>query len=135
MFANLLKNPASSELVKSFFRSQIYSCKMWSKGAINANRDLCNYVCSLNDTLDSYKELGTVDLLEQPNYDVLFPTDIMHNYFDLHSNPEIVKQKSEKWLQLRMNARVTGSTCYKAIGLGLLREQQNIMMNIYWEKT
>ena len=97
---------------------------MWTKGAINANRDLCNYVCSLNDMLDCYKEVGTVDLLEQPNYDVLLPTDILQNYLDLDCNPEIVKQRSDKWLELRMNARVTGSTCYKAIGLGLLREQQ-----------
>ena len=124
VFANLLKNPASSELVKTFFRSQIYSCKMWTKGAINANRDLCNYVCSLNDTLDCYKEVGTVDLLEQPNYDVLLPKDILQNYLDLDRNQEIAKQRSDKWLELRMNARVTGSTCYKAIGLGLLREQQ-----------
>ena len=96
VFANLLKNPASSELVKSFFRSQIYSCKMWTKGAINANRDLCNYVCSLNDMLDCYKEVGTFDLLEQPSYDVLLPTDILQNYLDLDSNPDIVKQRSDK---------------------------------------
>ena len=124
VFANLRKNPASSELVKSFFRSQIYSCKMWNKGAINANRDLCNYVCILNDMLDCYKEVETVGLLEQPSYDVLLPTDILQNYLDLDSSPEIVKQRSDKWLELRMNAKVTGSTCYKAIGLGLLREQQ-----------
>ena len=79
---NLLKNPASRELVKSFFRSQIYSCKMWTKGTINANRDLCSYICSLNDTLDCYKEVGTIDLLEQPNYDVLLPIHILHNFLD-----------------------------------------------------
>ena len=30
VFANLVKNPASSKLVKSFCRPQIYSCKMWT---------------------------------------------------------------------------------------------------------
>ena len=28
--SNLMKNSASGDLVKSFFRSQIYSCKMWT---------------------------------------------------------------------------------------------------------
>ena len=73
---------------------------MWTKGAINANKDLCSYVCSLNDTLDCYKEVGTVDLLEHPNYDVLLPTDILENYLDLDTNPEIVKQRLDKCLEL-----------------------------------
>ena len=124
VYANLMKNPASSDLVKPFFRSQIYRCKMWTKGAINGNRDLCSYMCSINDTLDSYKEVGTVDLLEQANYDVLLPTEILEKYLDLDSNPESVRQSSDKWIELRRNARVIGSTCYKVIGLGLLRETQ-----------
>ena len=57
-------------------------------------------MCSLNDTLNCYKEVGTIDLLEEPNYDVLLPTHILHNFLDLTSNPEIVKERSEIWLQL-----------------------------------
>ena len=35
-----------------------------------------------------------------------------------------MKQKSEKWFELRKEAKVTGSTLYKSIGLDTLKKQK-----------
>ena len=54
----------------------------------------------------------------------MLPPEILHKYYDLHKYPEIVKQRSQIWFEIRKKARITASTCFKGIGLGLLRECQ-----------
>ena len=59
------------------------------------------------------------------NYDILFDPKILKNYYDLQINQEVIKQRTSMWHDLRKKARVTGSTCYKGIGLGVLHEAQD----------
>ncbi|XP_060583246.1 uncharacterized protein LOC132739551 [Ruditapes philippinarum] len=60
---------------------------------------------------------GIVDMDEQENFHQL-KTNVSSN------DSRHVKQKSEKWFEIRSKAMVTGSTCNTALGLGLLKEQQ-----------
>jgi hypothetical protein len=40
------------------------------------------------------------------------------------TDPQFTKQRTQAWFDLREGSRVTGSTMFKALGLGLLKEQQ-----------
>jgi hypothetical protein len=42
-----------------------------------------------------------------------------------------MKQKTDRWLQLRKESRVTGSTLFRAFGLTTLREQQEHFDCVY----
>ena len=37
--------------------------------------------------------------------------------------PEVVKQRSKEWFNLRKKLKLTGSTCYNALGMGKLKDQ------------
>jgi hypothetical protein len=39
-------------------------------------------------------------------------------------NPRYIKQRSDKWMNIRKKAKVTGSTLYEALGLDTLKKQQ-----------
>ena len=54
----LERNPRSSELAQSFFKSQIYSCKSWTSAAMNCNRNLCEMNALLNDCEINFKVKG-----------------------------------------------------------------------------
>ena len=44
----------------------------------------------------------------------------------------ITKQRTDRWLQLRKESRVTGSTLFRALGLATLREQQEHFDCVYY---
>ena len=50
-------------------------------------------------------------------------------------NPRRTKQRTEQWHELRRLSKITGSTLYKAIGLGLLREEQARYDEVYAGKV
>ena len=55
----------------------------------------------------------------------MFPPEILEKYCTLKECPELVKQiKTNIWFQLWKESRLTGSSCFKALGFGLLREVQ-----------
>ena len=73
---------------------------------------------------EEYKDTGYVDLNIQNNMDILFPPDILQKYCNFRECPKLVKQRMDIWFSLHKQGHVTGSTCFKAVGFGLLREQQ-----------
>lgn len=55
--------------------------------------------------------------------------EILQNYIQLNENfvsadSRHIRQRTEKWHGIRQSARVTGSTCFNALGLGKLKDQQ-----------
>ena len=78
----------------------------------------------MNDAEDQYCDIGNVNLLEKSNIDILFPPHQLCTNYDLCENPNWTKQRSNMWYDMHKKAKVTGSTCFKAIGLGLLRQAQ-----------
>ena len=106
--------------MKSYVKSQVYNCKEVTKRSLNVNSDLCSHLSKMNDADDQYCDIGNVNLLEKSNIDLLFPPHkICTNYY-LCANPKWIKQRSNMWCDMQKKAKVTGSTCFKAIGLGLL---------------
>ena len=63
-------------------------------------------------------------MMTKENYDMMLPTEVLHKYYNLHNYPEIFKQRSQIWFEMCKKARITTSTCFKGIGLGLLQESQ-----------
>ena len=63
-------------------------------------------------------------MMTKENYDMMPPTEVLHKYYDLHEYPEIVKQRIQLWFEMHKKARITASTCFKGIGLGLFWESQ-----------
>ena len=118
------KDPKTSDLKKSCAISQIYLTKACTKQTVNVKRDLCSILSKMNNMDEEYQDTGYVDLNIQSNMDILFPPEILKKYCNLSECPELVKQITEEWYNLCKESRVTGSTCFKAVGFGLLREQQ-----------
>ena len=56
----------------------------------------------------------------------LLPPEVvsLHTNLDDDSNMQFIKQRSDKWFQLRKKYRVTGSTLNMAIGLDTLQKQK-----------
>ena len=117
------KDGKCSELMKSYVKSQVYNCKEVIKRSLNINRDLCCHLSKMNEA-DQYCGIGNVNLLEKCNIDLLFPPHLLCTNYDLCENPNWIKHRSIMWHDMCKKAKITGSTCYKAIGLGLLREAQ-----------
>ena len=71
---------------------------------------------------DVFSSQKPVELHLHDNAHFLFPPEHLCPYFnlDLPENTDIIKQRSEKWLDVRKKAKVTGNTLYNALGLSLL---------------
>ena len=54
----------------------------------------------LNDCEDQFQGISPIDLCIQPNYDMMFNTDILQKYYELQSNIEIIKQRRKMWHDL-----------------------------------
>ena len=122
--AKYQKDPKISEMKKSFAIAQIYLTKACTKQSLNVNRDLCSILSKLNNMKEEFQDTGNVDLNVQSNLDILLSPEILQQYCNLKECPEFVKQRTDMWFNLRRESRVTGSTCFKALGFGLLREHQ-----------
>ena len=62
-------------------------------------------------------------LAQQENYICLRETVEVDDQTK-HLHPKTIKQRTEQWFELRKESRVTGSTLFRALGLGKLMEQQ-----------
>jgi hypothetical protein len=49
----------------------------------------------------------------------------------LAMDPQHIKQRSDKWFDIRKAARVTGSTMHSALGLRGLKEQKKVLFVFY----
>ena len=68
-----------------------------------------------------------INLSERGNNFQLLPPDIVSNCIDLNDsqNMQFIKQRSDKWFELRKQFRVTGSTLNTALGLDTLQKQKD----------
>ena len=72
-----------------------------------------------------YTQGKIVDLTLQSNYYCLLGIN------NCNKESRKIKQLSEKWFELRKEAKVTGSTLHRAIGLGTLKEAQAHFESVY----
>ncbi|KAH3776260.1 hypothetical protein DPMN_177680 [Dreissena polymorpha] len=85
--------------------------------ALRLINEICSFCATFNGQEDMYEAKGVVDMEMQENFHQL-KTNVPSN------DSRHVKQKSEEWFEIRSKAKVTGSTCNTALGLGLLKQQQ-----------
>lgn len=65
-----------------------------------------------------------VDFEKQSNYICLQKLDDSFELAADEISARATKQKSQRWCKLRDSSRITGSTLYKALGFGTLKDQQ-----------
>ena len=68
-FNHLNKNPKSSDMAKSFFKSQIYTCKSWINASQNINRNLCESISMINDCRQLFQGVGPINMMKKANND------------------------------------------------------------------
>ena len=64
-----------------------------------------------------------MDCSKQANVRMLYPVNLLKEKISNNIPPEVVKQRSKEWFDLRKKLKLTGSTCYNALGMGKLKDQ------------
>ncbi|CAC5399604.1 unnamed protein product [Mytilus coruscus] len=105
--------------------NQINTCKNTITKLLESVDNLGYVVAALNGTGLNYiyGTKSTIYLDQQDNYICLKDT----NTADDHAkqlDTGITKQRTDQWLELRKESRITGSTMFGALGLGTLKDQQ-----------
>ena len=104
----------------SFIQTQIIKIELCVTNLLECIDGIGFYITVLNGSSKHYRYGRDIeiDLIKQANYVCLPATAV-----DARENPE-VKQRSQEWHRLRSGARVTGSTLFKTLGLGTLKDQK-----------
>ena len=68
-----------------------------------------------------------INLSQAGNSFQLLPPEIVSQFTDLNDerNMQFVKQRSDKWFEIRKQYRITGSTLNAALGLDTLKKQKD----------
>ena len=105
-------------------KGNLYLLKNWISDALELNRQICYILAEINGSDDLYQCSNNVDLETQPNAQMLLKQEYTEDKINLDVHTHVVKQRTDKWFQLRKQAHVTGSSLYKAIGLDTLKHQK-----------
>ena len=85
-------------------------------------------MAALNNNLDVHirDKARHINLIEHSNNFQLLPPEIIKIVLDIdkEENYQYIKQRTTEWFKIRKNARVTGSTLNKALGLDTLLKQK-----------
>lgn len=85
---------------------------------LSCNQEICRIMANLNETTHFFPTSNEIDLTKQVNCNFLLPPEQIRDDNFLTRNPEFIKQRTEKWFQVRSKCHVTASTMYNALGLG-----------------
>ena len=118
------KQRYSYKMQLSFLNEHSARCDSQIGRALVLNKRITKALSQCRKNLDVFSNQAAVELQKQNNAYFLFNVERNSNYFDLdlRENSDIVKQRSDKWMELRKSAKVTGSTLYKALGLSSLSD-------------
>ena len=120
-------NPKNAKAYKKSIddtKANIYVLKNWIHDALMLNRNLCYIMLELNKSNDLYVCTDEVNLSQQANVKLLLDPKHFQHKVNLDIHTDVVKQSSSKWYKLHKEARVTGSTLYKALGLDSLKAEK-----------
>ena len=87
---------------------------------------LCNTIAKCDGRVDVLNEAKLINLSDQSNVHVLLHPDYVSTIMDLSvtGNSQFIKQGTDLWTEKRKEARVTGSTLYRALGLETFAAQK-----------
>lgn len=103
--------------VISAIHAHLYDIDCFLKTYMETLMKMCSCIVDLNDANGEFVVRQEVNLTANENY-VPLPDGIETD------NPRLIKQRSEKWHNIRSKAVITGSTIYKALGLESLKLQK-----------
>ncbi|MEW8548750.1 MAG: YqaJ viral recombinase family protein [Candidatus Thiodiazotropha sp.] len=95
--------------------------------SLRLTNTLAYYMATLNDKQNLFHKENSVELKNQSNY-----CPLNENY--MTDDPRYIKQRTDKWMEIRSEALVTGSTCNSALGLSRLKDQQLHFDNVVLKK-
>ena len=115
----------------SYWQTKFIHAQFYIAELLERIDKLCYVISCINGTSDNYI-LGsktTILLDKQSNYVCLRETkqDILLDDTD----SSITKQRTDRWLQLKKESRVTGSTLFRALGLATFLEQREHFDFVY----
>ena len=116
-------------------KASIYTLRNWIQDALQLNRNICYIMSEINKTNDLYICTDRIDLNDQGNVKILLDPEFIQHKIDLDVHTHVVKQRSDKWFKLRKEARVTGSTMYRSLGLDTLKKQKEHYDEFVSKKT
>ena len=113
------KQQYSYRMQLSFLNEQSARCDSSIGRALHLNQRIMRTLAMCRQNLDVFEENKVVQLSKQNNAYFLLDTENTRKYFNLElpENSNLIKQRSPEWFNLRKEAKVTGSTLYKALGL------------------
>ena len=103
-------------------------CESIVRRLLEVNIKITEIMAALNNNLDVHVRDNArhITLIEHSNNFQLLPPEIIKMVLDIkkEENYQYIKQRTNKWFQIRKQARVTGSTLNKALGLDTLLKQK-----------
>ena len=108
----------------SSIKTKIIHLKSTIQNCLECIDNLCFFISMINGTENMYaRGCGTpVVLGKQENFVCLREDELVP--LDALQQPEIVKQRTTTWSNLRKGAQLTGSKVHSALGLGTLKSMQ-----------
>ena len=104
---------------------------------LDMNVKWCKIMADVNGNSRYFRKDQPIRIDDQDNCYMLLKDDFMDLMYGsefLEQNPQYVKQRSDKWFQLRKKSWVTGSTMHNALGLRNLKSQK-LHFNNFLTKT
>ena len=104
---------------------------------LDMNMKWCKIMADVNGNSKYFRKDQPIRIDDQDNCYMLLKDDFMDLMYGsefLEQNPQYVKQRSDKWFELRKKSRVTGSTMHNALGLQNLKSQK-LHFNNFVSKT
>ena len=103
-------------------------CESVVRRLLEVNIKITEIMSALNNNLDVHVRDNArhITLIEHSNNFQLLPPEIVKMVLDItkEENYQYIKQRTNEWFQIRKQARVTGSTLNKALGLDTLLKQK-----------
>ena len=114
----------SYKMQLSYLNEHSARCDSAIGWCLSLNNRIMFVLSYMRKNADVFCNLEPVHLHLQNNaHFLLDPQQLCLNFdLDAPENSDIVKQRSNKWLELRKKAKVTGSTLYNALGLSSLAD-------------
>ena len=106
-------------MVISSIRTALVHIELCIDGFLECNEKLCEHIARIHNATKYLRSSQEVHLQTQGNLVCLADSE---NSDDVP--PAHIKQRSERWFQIRKTSLVTGSTINKAIGLETLKKQR-----------
>ena len=110
----------------SHVNTNIADCENIIHRALDVNYELCKEISRGNGHLNVFSNNKTVCLMNQPNTFTLLPHELRQTTEDDNTLTDslYMKQGLDDWYTLHSQAKITGSTFGKAIGLDGLKKQK-----------